>query len=103
MFEQNFKSHPGLAAVFSFIFNGLGQLYNGQIFKGLIIIFFSAISVLVLIISSVFIGLWLLGKVTSGAILIWGIALFLISLVSICIIGIYSIFDAYRAAKKINA
>ena len=98
--EQDKKNHPGTAAVLSFIFNGLGQLYNGQIFKGLVIIFFSAISTLVLIISSVFIGLWLLGKITSSAILIWGIALFLISLVSICIIGIYSILDAYQVAAR---
>ena len=98
--EQDKKNHPGTAAVLSFIFNGLGQLYNGQIFKGLVIISLSAVSMLVFIISSISIVLWLLGKITSVTILIWGIALFLVSLVSICITGIYSIFDAYRVAVK---
>lgn len=98
--EQNVKSHPGLAAVLSFIFNGLGQLYNGQIFKGLLIISVSSISILILIIGSILIAFWLLGKIISSKILISGIVLFFIGLTSICILGIYSILDAYRTAKK---
>jgi TM2 domain-containing membrane protein YozV len=98
--EQDKKNHPGTAAVLSFIFNGLGQLYNGQIFKGLVIIFFSAVSMLVFIIGSVFIGLWLLGKILSIKLLICGLVLFCTGLVSICILGIYSILDAYRVAVK---
>ena len=98
--EQDKKNHPGTAAVLSFIFNGLGQLYNGQIFKGLVIIFLSAVSMLVLIIGSVLIGLWLLGKILSIKLLICGLVLFCMGLVSICILGIYSILDAYRVAVK---
>jgi len=98
--NQNNLPHPGVAAVLSFIFNGLGQLYNGQIQKGLLIIFISAVSMLVLIIGSILIAFWLLGKVVSINALIWGLALFLIALVSICIIGIYSILDAYHTAAK---
>ena len=93
-------NNAGLAAVFSFVFNGLGQLYNGQILKGLVIIFLSAISMLVLIIGSIFLGYWLLGKIMFGKGLILGLALFLIGLVSICVLGIYSIMDAYRTAAK---
>ena len=100
MLEQNTKTHPGTAAVLSFIFNGLGQLYNGQILKGLLIIFFSAISMLILIIGSILIGFWLLGKVLSIKILSLGIGLFLIGIISICVVGIYSIIDAYRIASK---
>jgi len=99
MMNQNLNN-AGLAAVFSFIFNGLGQLYNGQILKGLVIIFLSAISMLVLIIGSIFLGLWLLGKITFGNELVLGLTFFLIGLISICILGIYSIFDAYRTAAK---
>jgi hypothetical protein len=91
---------PGLSAVLSFVFNGLGQIYNGQIFKGLVVVFLSAISMLVLIIGSIVIGLWLLDKSTSGISLVSGIALFLIGLIFICILGIYSILDAYRVAQK---
>lgn len=98
--EQAKISNPGIAAVLSFIFNGLGQLYNGQIAKGLAIIFISSLSLLVLIIASALIGLWLLGKIASVNLLILGLVLFCMGLVSICIVGIYSIFDAYRAAAK---
>jgi TM2 domain-containing membrane protein YozV len=99
MMNQNLNN-AGLAAVFSFIFNGLGQLYNGQILKGLVIIFLSAISMLVLIIGSILIGFWLSGRIIFGKELIFGLTLFLIGLVSICILGIYSILDAYRTAAK---
>mgnify|MGYP001612143599 FL=1 len=100
MLEQNSKSHPGLAAVLSFIFNGLGQLYNGEILKGLMIIFISSISMLVLVIGSILIGFWLLGKIISIKVLICGLVLFFIGLISICVLGIYSILDAYRTAAK---
>ena len=91
---------PGLAAVFSFVFNGLGQLYNGQILKGLVIIFISSVSMLVLIVGSILIGFWLLGKISSGLGLFLGLGLFFMGLISICVFGIYSIFDAYRVASK---
>jgi TM2 domain-containing membrane protein YozV len=92
--------NSGIAAVLSFIFNGLGQLYNGQILKGLIIIFLSCVSMLILIIGSILIGFWLLGKHFFANQIAWGIFLFLIGLILICIIGIYSIMDAYRSAQK---
>ena len=37
--------NPGLAAVLSFFFMGLGQIYNGEINKGLIFVVLYAISV----------------------------------------------------------
>jgi len=98
--EQEIKNHAGLAAVFSFIFCGLGQLYNGQIRKGLVIIFFSALSILVLVFGSILIAFWMLGKLASGRVLVSGLLLFLAGLASICVLGIYSILDAYRNAAK---
>ena len=97
--EQNMKN-PGLAAVFSFIFSGLGQLYNGQLVKGLLIIFLSALSMLILTGGSILIGCWILGKIIFEKELIFGLVLFLAGLISVCIIGIYSIFDAYRTAQE---
>jgi len=34
------KRNPGLAIVFSFVYCGVGQLYNGQILKGILYMFF---------------------------------------------------------------
>ncbi len=92
--------NPGLAAVLSFVFNGLGQLYNGQIIKGLCIIFLSALSMLVLIIGALLLGFWVKGIIVFSGQLIFGLVLFSVSLVLICTLGIYSILDAYRAALK---
>ena len=92
--------NPGLAAVLSFVFNGLGQLYNGQIIKGLVIIFISTLNVLIFMAGSMLIAFWILNKVVLPGQLVWGLALFCIGLVFICILGIYSIFDAYRIAAK---
>jgi len=93
--------NPGMAAVLSFVFNGLGQLYNGQILKGLLIIFLSSLTMLVLILGSILIGFWLLGKIISIKVLILGLVLFLGGLIGICVLGIYSIFNAYQVAKKL--
>lgn len=98
--NENKITHPGTAAVLSFIFNGLGQLYNGQIFKGLVIIFLSSVSTLVFIIGAIIIGLWLVGKWITPPQAIFGGVLFSVSLLFICVLGIYSIIDAYRVALK---
>jgi TM2 domain-containing membrane protein YozV len=67
---------PGLAAVLSFFITGLGQIYNGQILKGLILILIQIIN----------------GFLT--AILIGYLFLF--------IVWIYGLFDAYATAKRLN-
>lgn len=66
-----------LAAVASFVIPGLGQIYNGQIMKGLILI------VLALFSAALF--------------------PFLIGFATYFIIWIFSIYDAYQTAEKINA
>jgi hypothetical protein len=93
-------THPGLAAVLSFIFSGIGQLYNGQIKKGLLIVLFSVISIFIFLIGSIFIGFWLLGKLIFRGELVLGLALFFIGIIAICVLGLYSIFDAYKVALK---
>lgn len=102
MISQENKPNPGVASVLSFIFNGLGQLYNGQIFKGLVIIFLSSLSMLIFILGSIIVVLWFLGKISSWSLFILGFVLFLFGIFAICIIGIYSIFDAYRFAKRVS-
>jgi TM2 domain-containing membrane protein YozV len=71
------RKNEGMAAVLSFLFCGLGQIYNGQLGKGIIFCIIGAITVLSAII---FIGFILYP-------LFW----------------IYNIYDAYNTAKKINA
>ncbi|MBA2441138.1 MAG: hypothetical protein H0V53_01860 [Rubrobacter sp.] len=66
----------GLAAVLSFLIPGLGQIYNGQIFKGLIVFVLGVINAAL---TTVFIGY-----------------------ITYPIVVIYAVIDAYRAAEKIN-
>ncbi len=94
------KSNPGLAAVLSFIFNGLGQLYNGQIFKGLLLISLSTLSLILTVLGGVLIGYWLIAKSCRVDILVSGAILFGSGIIFICIIVIYRILDAYRVGRK---
>ncbi len=93
------SNHPGTAAVLSFVFSGLGQLYNGQILKGLFIVFFAVLSLLSIVLGAVLIFLWCKQQVVLN--LLWlGIGLFVVGLIFICIIAVYSIIDAYKQAQK---
>ena len=94
------KSDPGMAAVLSFIFSGLGQIYNGQIKKGLFVIFLSCLNMIFCIIGAVLIIFWMLNKIIFSAQLISGVVLFLIGLFFICILGIWNINDAYKVANR---
>jgi len=67
------RKSPGIAAVLSFLIIGLGQIYNGQILKGLIML---AVAILC--------GITIVGLVVSF--LIW----------------LYGVFDAYGTAKRMN-
>lgn len=70
------KKSSGLAAIASFLIPGLGQIYNGQIGKG---IMFMIIGIIFALLMFVLIGFILLP-------LFW----------------IYNIYDAYKTAEKIN-
>ncbi len=93
------KSHPGTAAVLSFIFNGLGQIYNGQIKKGLFIIFFSCLGMFIFIFGAILIGFWIFDRVVFSTQAISGFLFFFLGLIFTSILGIWSIFDAYKVAK----
>ena len=94
------KPNPGVAAVLSFVFNGLGQLYNGEITKGLVIMTASSVCLVVIIIGAILALHWLLTKVFPVAELVWGGVVFTIGIIGACAIGAYSIHDAYRQAQK---
>ncbi|NHM26936.1 hypothetical protein G7K71_08060 [Desulfofundulus sp. TPOSR] len=68
--------NPGLAAVLSFLVCGLGQIYNGQIGKGIGLFVAAGIS-------------GLLCTVVIGFILL-------------PVVWLYGIYDAYKTAERIN-
>lgn len=69
--------NEGLSAVMSFFFTGLGQIYNGEIGKGISLIVAQFVNILLMFM--------LIGFITYPA--LW----------------IYGMYDAYNVAKKINA
>ena len=70
------QKNPGVATVLSFFFMGLGQIYNGQIGKGIIFIILYAISVALMLV--------IVGFITTPILWLWGMV------------------DANKSAKKIN-
>ena len=95
------KCHPGVAAVLSFIVNGLGHLYIGEIKKGLFIISLSAAGMFVVILSALIIGFNLYKGMISSVSFFAAIAAFFIGILLLAIVGIYSILDAYKKASQI--
>ncbi|MCB0128919.1 MAG: hypothetical protein KDE58_41925 [Caldilineaceae bacterium] len=70
------EKNPTLAAILSVLINGLGQIYNGQVGKGILII---GIQIINALLTSIFIGFF------TGA-----------------IVYIWSVYDAYTVAKQFN-
>ncbi len=68
--------NPGIAAVLSFFWCGLGQIYNGQIAKGIV----------------------MLAAYTISAALIW----VFIGLITTPILWIWGMVDAYKTATRLN-
>jgi TM2 domain-containing membrane protein YozV len=75
--RASMTKNAGLAAVLSFLVPGLGQIYNGQIAKGLVIVVVQLINV--------------------------ALTNVLIGFVFYPIVLVYAVFDAYRTAQRINA
>lgn len=96
------KPSPGVAAVLSFVFNGLGQIYNGEIKKGLMLIFLSALCMLLMISGGVFAIVWLMTGFSISWSLVVSLGVFASGVILAAVIGTFSIFDAYNTAKKLN-
>ena len=92
--------NPGVAAVLSFVFTGLGQVYNGEIKKGLILMFISAVSLVCVIIGAIITGYCFInvGMFELSSLML-GVALMAVGISVIIIAGIYNIYDAYSRAK----
>ena len=98
--EEKQKINPGLAAVFSFVFSGLGQIYNGQILKGLFIISFSTVGIIIVIVGFVQISFCLTSQLLGKNDILLGAVLLTAGFVLITVLGVYNIYDAYNTAKK---
>jgi len=68
--------NSGLAAILSFLLPGLGQMYNGEVGKGVIIIIVQVVNVALMAI--------IIGFITAPIVMIW------------------AIYDAYKTAERIN-
>ena len=71
------QKEPGIAAVLSFLFTGLGQIYNGQLGKGLFFICIQAVNVMLMMV--------------------------VIGFITFPIFWVYGIWDAYNVAKLMNS
>ncbi|MEW6608320.1 MAG: hypothetical protein AB1414_12900 [bacterium] len=90
---------PGVAAVLSFCFNGLGQMYNGQIRKGINIMASSVLLMICVVITTIYlVYIFWLNPQQIVQLILWLILLAL-SITAVAILGIYSIYDAYNGAK----
>ncbi len=73
---QKTDKNPGTAAILSFFLIGLGQAYNGEIAKAVVLLILYAISI--------FLTFFLIGFITTPALWIW------------------SMVDAYRSSQRMN-
>lgn len=83
-FLNSKKKNPGIAAVLSFFITGLGQIYNGQIGKGILLIFIQVINLFFLTFILMVMFIPPIGFITFPVVWIWGM------------------YDAYKTAEKIN-
>jgi TM2 domain-containing membrane protein YozV len=74
--QSNKQKDSGIAAIASFLVTGLGQIYNGQILKGIVLIILQGINLLLMFV--------------------------LIGFFTYFITWIYGVYDAYHTAEKIN-
>lgn len=68
--------NPGIAAVLSFFWTGVGQIYNGEIVKGIILIIVQMVNAALMFV--------LIGFITYPIVWIWGM------------------YDAYKVAERMN-
>jgi TM2 domain-containing membrane protein YozV len=69
--------NPGLAAALSFLFTGLGQIYNGQIVRGILLVVLQVVNIILMTV--------------------------LIGFLTYFVVWVYGIYNAYKTAEKINS
>lgn len=94
---------PFVAAFLSFLLNGLGQIYNGQIKKAVIFIFISLVFIVSLVIGLLLVFKSFLLMATpsySFGYLAKGVVTITISGFILCLNALVSIIDAYMYARS---
>ena len=91
-YQRPLKS-AGLAAILSFLFTGLGQVYAGRIARGIGFIVCG-----VVIVSVLSLMMFLFAGASYGA--VW--VLFIAASIGSLVIWIFNIFDAYSLANEYN-
>jgi TM2 domain-containing membrane protein YozV len=86
------KKSPIIAAVTSFFIPGLGQIYNGDLIKGLT---FIIIGIILVLLAFIFVIPALMAPVLLEFVLILSIPYL--------VFWAYNIYDAYKTAEKINS
>jgi TM2 domain-containing membrane protein YozV len=100
------KKNPGVAAILSFFWPGLGQIYNGQIAKGIGIMFALAILATFIVPLFSYTSLWIVTLLhdpnkVPRAMWIW--IILTIGLIAFAFILWFSqIVSAYKKAKKLT-
>ena len=95
--------NPIASALLSFLLNGLGQIYNGEVKKGIIFIVASFIFTVGFVVGIVLLFESFILSLRSGldvSRIMRGAVLFTVSGFILCLIGLLSIIDAYKTAKR---
>ena len=103
MREPAYQNHPGVAAVLSFVLSGLGQIYNGEIKKGLWLISLSVTGTVIVVLGVIILAGSFFYHILSPAWLFAGGAGIFFGGIVVCTVGLYSIFDAYKIAATSHA
>jgi TM2 domain-containing membrane protein YozV len=98
------QKSSGLAAVMSFFWSGLGQIYTGQIGKGILMMILYPILIWTGLGTIIAGGLVAAGSANANdAAAGGGFALFgLLSLIASFAVWVYGIVNAYRTAERLN-
>jgi len=100
--KRKVSPNPGIAVVLSFLFNGLGQIYNGQIAKGLSLMAASSLLMMTMVVGVVWAGYYVVTDFQHGWAL-WGALFCLIpAILGTALLGIYNLFDAYHTALRMG-
>ncbi len=91
--------NPGVAAVLSFIFSGIGQIYNGEIKKGLVMVFLTTLGLVSVLLGALILILGFYQNFLSVKLVLISMLCLLSGGIIICWVGIYSIYDAYKRAQ----
>lgn len=95
-----------VAPFLSFLLNGLGQIYNGEVKKGVIFIVVSLVFMVMLVVGMVFIFQCFIKSVQGSfniSQLIQATIIITVSGFILCLNSLLSIMDAYQVAKNVRS